>query len=377
MPHSHPAGKHHDIAVVGGGVTGLWTALEAARQGLSVILFEKRQISAGASGGVMGALMPHQPVNWDAKKQFQLQGLLSLEDAVADLQSRTGLDTGYRRCGRLMPIRNAPRRQQCESWAEAAGTQWPETCSWQVADASPCPAWLPDEQVPFGVNHDTLSARIAPRKLLAALKTAAIAAKVELREGQAVEFDGAGNSVIVPGGEPLAAGRIVLCAGWETFAPLDRFIGGESGTGIKGQSARLAPAMPIDPRLPIVYEDGTYAIAHDDGTVAIGSTTEREFTDPGTTDSRLDDVIARAQALCPALRGAEVLERWAGVRPRASRRDPLVGSLPDKPELIVATGGFKIGFGIAHLMARAAVMIAAGQTPDFLPDSFLPEHRFS
>ncbi|PZR70212.1 MAG: D-amino-acid oxidase, partial [Stutzerimonas stutzeri] len=60
-----------DLIVVGGGVMGLWTALFAARQGLSVHLAERRTIGAGASGGVLGALMPHLPDRWNAKKAFQ------------------------------------------------------------------------------------------------------------------------------------------------------------------------------------------------------------------------------------------------------------------------------------------------------------------
>ena len=42
-----------DLLVAGGGVMGLWTALFAARAGMSVCLAERRHIGAGASGGVL------------------------------------------------------------------------------------------------------------------------------------------------------------------------------------------------------------------------------------------------------------------------------------------------------------------------------------
>jgi len=39
--------KVWDVAVVGGGITGVAVAREAARAGLSVVLFEQRDLHAG------------------------------------------------------------------------------------------------------------------------------------------------------------------------------------------------------------------------------------------------------------------------------------------------------------------------------------------
>ena len=111
MPSAVNPSKSPDMAVIGGGIVGLWTAYEAARQGRSATLIEKRTIGAGASGGLLGALMPHQPTGWNAKKEFQLDGLLTLETEIAALEEMTGVTTGYRRCGRLMPIGNAEKRR--------------------------------------------------------------------------------------------------------------------------------------------------------------------------------------------------------------------------------------------------------------------------
>ena len=55
------------------------------------------------------------------------------------------------------------------------------------------------------------------------------------------------------------------------------------------------------------------------------------------------------------LAGADVVERWAGVRPRAKSRAPLLGAWPGRPGQFVANGGFKIGFGMAPKVARVMV----------------------
>ena len=70
-----------------------------------------RRLGAGASGGLLGALMPHMPDRWNAKKQFQFDALVSLEAEIAALEAATGLSAGYSRSGRLMPLAEAASAQ--------------------------------------------------------------------------------------------------------------------------------------------------------------------------------------------------------------------------------------------------------------------------
>ncbi|MGA0778753.1 MAG: FAD-dependent oxidoreductase, partial [Gemmobacter sp.] len=50
-----------DVAVMGGGIMGLAVAWALCRRGARVRVIEARRIGAGASGGVVGALVPHRP----------------------------------------------------------------------------------------------------------------------------------------------------------------------------------------------------------------------------------------------------------------------------------------------------------------------------
>ena len=76
-------------------------------------------------------------------------------------------------------------------------------------------------------------------------------------------------------------------------------------------------AYDAGPDAPQIFADTMHIMPHVNGTVAVGSTTEREFTSPTTTDDQLDAILLRAEAVLPALEGAKVLDRWAGLRPRA------------------------------------------------------------
>ena len=93
-----------EVTVMGGGIFGLSIAFACACRGARVHLIERHRVGAGSSGGVVGALAPHTPENWNAKKQFQLDSLLMAEGFWADVARLSGIDPGYARLGRLQPL---------------------------------------------------------------------------------------------------------------------------------------------------------------------------------------------------------------------------------------------------------------------------------
>ncbi|MDP5360472.1 MAG: FAD-binding oxidoreductase, partial [Paracoccaceae bacterium] len=64
-----------DITVMGAGVFGLSVAYASARRGAFVRVIDPAGVAAGASGGLVGALAPHVPENWNDKKAFQFESL--------------------------------------------------------------------------------------------------------------------------------------------------------------------------------------------------------------------------------------------------------------------------------------------------------------
>ena len=186
------------------------------------------------------------------------------------------------------------------------------------------------------------------------------------------------GNIVTDAGVSISAGKTILAAGHETFGTVAGLIGvapRSLGIPVKGQAALLQADLPDD--LPLVFHDGTYVVVHGSGRVAVGSTSEPEFGQPFETDGKLDDIIEKATVLCPALKGAPVIERWAGLRPRAVRRDPMIGVVPGQPDLVVATGGFKITFGIAHRMAADALELALTGECANLPATFRLDHHLA
>lgn len=317
-----------DITVRGAGAFGLSIAYEAARRGARVRVIDPNGPGGGASGGLVGALAPHVPENWNPKKAFQFAALDQGEVFWQGVEAAGGVSPGYGRTGRLQPIADERALELARARGENAVSLWEGRYAWEIVKAEG--AWAPLSPSGYLI-HDTLTARMFPRRACAALAAAVRALGGEIALGGPNE------------------GQVIWATGTAGLEALSEALGKSVGGAVKGQAVLLA----YDARdLPQLFAGGVHVVPHADGTVAIGSTSEREFTDATSTDAQLDDVVAAARAAVPALKDAPVIERWAGLRPRARTRAPMLGPWPTRAGHFVANGGFKIGFGITPAAAR-------------------------
>lgn len=341
-----------DLTVRGGGIFGLSIAWEAVRRGAKVRLIETKAIGAGSSGGVVGALSPHVPENWNPKKAFQLDSLLMAEGWWAGVTAAGGVLPGYARHGRLQPLADAAAVELARARAIHAQDLWRGQAVWRVipqlgvADSS---GWAPIS--PSGwLVYDDLSARIQPMAACAALVAA-------IRSG--------GGEVIIAETVP-DEGAVVWATGLAGLEKLSTDLRRDVGGGVKGQALAVHFAAQ---NLPQMLVGGLHIVPHADGTVAIGSTSELAWQDGSAVDWQVNELFERAVTAVPVLAGAAVVTRWAAVRPRAKSRAPLLGAWPGRTGHFVANGGFKIGFGMAPKVADVMVdLVLDGH--DNVPEGF-------
>ncbi len=349
-----------DVIVVGGGIWGLSCAYACAKRGQSVAVYDAGKIGAGASGGVMGAMSPHAPEGWNAMKQFQFDALATAGDFWAGVDALSGLTSGYGRIGRIMPITTMRDRALSDERAMNVGRLWQGKYRWDVLQRHPL---IPEHIAPYGVTHETLSARMFPARAVASLAQACLKLGVQIVENRPVAALQTG--VVSGDWGQTRAGAIILAAGVGGFPLLDPHMGCATGTGVKGQAALLGCDLGNAPQL---YADGVYIIPHASGVTAIGSTVEKIWEHTGV-DEKLEVVIAKACALFPRLKDAPVLQRWAGLRPKARRRYPMLGPVPGLNGVFSAMGAFTIGFGLAHKLGEVLADFAGGGIYD-LPKNF-------
>ena len=336
-----------DITVMGAGIFGLSIAWAATLRGAKVRVIESREIGAGSSGGPVGSLSPHVPEAWNAKKAFQLESLLMAESWWAAVAKASNLPTGYGRTGRLQPLADARAVDIANARHQTAQTLWRGLADWQVIPTTNA-QWQPQSPSGFMVQ-DTLTARLNPVQALAAL-AAAITSK--------------GGEIIIGNAQP--EGPTIWATGTAGLYDLSEALTQPAGSGVKGQALLLRHDAQNEPQL---FVDGLHIVPHANGTVAIGSTSESTWTDPQATDTQLDALHQKAILACPALANAPVITCWAGLRPRAKSRAPMLGAWPDRPGHFIANGGFKIGFGMAPKVAEVmADLVLDGH--DTIPPEF-------
>src|SRR6056297_3598152 len=113
-----------DVTVRGAGIFGLSVAWACARRGARVQVIDPAGPGAGASGGVVGALAPHVPENWNDKKAFQFDALVMADAFWAEVEQVSGVTAGYGRTGRLQPLADDRAIALAEARASEAAVLW-------------------------------------------------------------------------------------------------------------------------------------------------------------------------------------------------------------------------------------------------------------
>jgi len=342
-----------DVTVMGAGIFGMSVAWACVQRGAKVRVIDPHGVAARASGGLVGALAPHVPDMWIDKKAFQFESLIMAQAFWSGVEAVSGQTSGYARLGRVLPVPDEAGIALARERHENAKTLWQGKAVWELKRVEDMGAWCPNSPTDW-VVFDSLSARIHPQQACAAL-AAALRAK--------------GAQIVTEGD---AEGRVVWATGVADLEAISAVRPREFGNGVKGQAALLR----LDRRdLPQLFADAVHVVPHGDGTVAVGSTSERYFDDGTSIDAQLDDVVARARAGVPDLGEAEVIGRWAGVRPRSRTRAPVLGAHPLHEGAFIANGGFKIGFGMAPKVGEVmADLVLDGR--DTIPTDFRPEASF-
>jgi glycine oxidase len=210
-----------------------------------------------------------------------------------------------------------------------------------------------------------------PRQLAAALLAAVRGTSVELREG-------AGEIEL----EKLRADYVVHANGaW--FRNVVSRLGGVTPGGIvpvKGQMLRVRLPPELRDLQEVHRSEEVYIVPRtcgpQAGTALIGATVEAAGFDTTTHAADLAELRAKGATLMPALgeeNAAPQLEAWAGLRPAAADRLPVIGGSGGQ---YVATGHFRDGILLAPATAVVLADLIEGRTPSIALAAFSPS-RFA
>ncbi len=202
-----------DLVIVGGGFTGLWTALSAAEAnpGRSVVVLEADAMATGASGrngGFCEASLTHGLENGVAHWPGEVDTLLRLGDenlaGLLDAISRHGIDCSPEATGALSVAVNP---WQVDSLADSAALHEALGRSVTLLDAPSTRSEVDSPTYLGGIRHQDGTVMLDPARLAWGLRRAAESLGVRFFENTSA------RSIEAVGGDGTASVRIRTDAG--------------------------------------------------------------------------------------------------------------------------------------------------------------------
>ncbi|MFT3853590.1 MAG: FAD-binding oxidoreductase [Ilumatobacteraceae bacterium] len=365
------------VAVVGGGILGLSTAVRLAENGASTVLLEQSQLGAGAS------LRSFAWLNAKNKEPFEYHmlnvagmaeySLLALELGAGGWLHRVG--TADWASGEAARAVVEQRVERLHSWGYPS--------SWLTRDElrriEPAITLADDvERVAFYGNEGY----VYVAELLSLLRLRAAELGVELLTGTGVsEIEQAAGAVVgvrTDRGERVSADAVAICAGPRTGA-LAATLGVELPMRAEWPGL-LAVTAPLPMRMRIAVQTPEVAIRPDGGGRLLlqAAQLDDEITIATPTDPlppSAHKTLERSVKLVPSLAEARLESATIALRPSTADGLPAVGALPgvEGAYVALAHSGVNLSPMLGRLLAREIVF--GERHPclaDFRPERFTP-----
>jgi glycine oxidase len=362
-----------EVIVVGGGVIGAACARAAALRGLQVALCEPGPDRAAASPASAGMLAAQIEPSDDAMRALGVRGRDLYEHLALALRETTGLDIGFWRSGIARIAFDDAVAQQVRDDV-AAQRQAGLRCDWLEPDElmERFPGAAPGARgALFAPEDGAVDPAALTKALLADARRLGVTVVPE-RVMRVIIAEQRATGVALAHGT-IDAPHVVIAAGaWSPgIGGLRRPLPVEP---VRGQMA--AAPWPAGTPASILYADHGYVLARG-GEALMGSTMEHAGFDGRVTDAGIDQVVATAIRLLPALGNARPTRTWAGLRPLTPDGRPIVGADPETEGLWFATGHGRNGILLAALTGEVIGTLLAGEATDVDLAPFAPGRAVS
>jgi glycine oxidase len=330
---------------------------------MSVVVLERDGLGSGASDVAAGMLAPVTEADFGEHELLELNLAAAgrWADFAAELETASGLSTGFRETGALVVAADrddAEELGRLTELHEALGlpSRWlgPRECRALEPGLSPRVR---------GAIHAPRDNQADPAGTVRALAAACRGAGVELCErvevAELVHEGGAVAGVATATGGISARAVVIAAGAWSSALVPDA----PPIRPVKGQIATLrAPDPALAPR-HVVRTPRCYMLARDDGRVVLGATAEERGFDATTTADGVFRLLEAAREVLPDVGELEWNGVRAGLRPGTPDNLPVVGR-GTVDGLVWATGHYRNGVLLAPLTGEAvADLLDAGVEP--------------
>jgi glycine oxidase len=342
--------KKFDVAIAGAGLIGGSIAVELARAGLRVGLFDRQEPGRESSWAGAGILSP-------APESSAMIPLVPLAKAsmaiypefVRMVEEISGQSAGYRAKGTLQALFSRDAREELSTVIALHHGLGLKAEPLRAEDARELEPSLSEELEAAVLRPDEGS--VDNRALTQAVLEAARRSGVQFFPGNsadALRREGDRCAGLHLKNENIEAQWTVIAAGCFS-ANIEGVAAYAPVRPAKGQMVALrAEDLTIE---RVLWSEKIYLVPRNDGRILAGATVEYTGFERGLTAGGLEKILAGAIELSPGLAAARVEETWAGLRPDSPDHLPILGTT-DLHGLLIATGHFRSGILLTPITAK-------------------------
>ncbi|PZO43729.1 MAG: FAD-dependent oxidoreductase [Pseudanabaena frigida] len=337
------------VTIIGCGAIGAMLAYELSKTELDVMVIEASAKPAmGATSAALGVLMAASSSRArGVLVKLRLASLSKYDRLISELTAQTHRDILYNRNGILNLYRSPDAETKSRSLSEIRKRQGFDL------------QWLDREQIAQDFSQWKTDGGLLSPCDRAVHPTQLVNALVEAATQNGVKFLW---NTPVENLENISSDRIIVTSGLSSNALLSpllknhsKYAGQDLMQPVAGQALLLhIPNLNLKNVVHIENEDGSdlNIVPLGGDRYWLGATLEFE-PNKLPNEANVSLLLEQAIAWCPTFAHAEVLETWAGDRPRPlANQSPILGFVPDHPHILVATGHYRNGVLMAPVTAQ-------------------------
>ena len=364
-----------EYLIIGGGVIGLSIAREIRVRGAgNVAVIDRGRCGGEASWAAAGMLAPNAETHEEgAFFRLCTDSNALYPDFTAQLFEETGLDIELDRTGTLfLSFGEGDDRAVSEKY------EWQRSTGIAVERLTAEEARKLEPEISVSVRGGLFYPgdwQVENRKLVEALRRSCELSGVSIREGlEATELLSEGHRIVgvrTLEGEIRSDTVVVANGSWACS-----LLGGSVIRPIRGQMIRLGggSGRVIE---HVIYSSRAYVVPRADGRVLVGATVEDVGYRKEVLPEAIEELRGAALEIAPALGNFDIIEAWSGLRPFAADGLPVIGWVPGRDGLFVATGHFRNGILLAPITGAIAAEAITGRGGSEYLDTFGPARFFS
>lgn len=363
-----------EIAIIGAGITGAYTAYLLASSGQEVIIFDAESLSYRATSCNPGGINPlHGPGTPGVMSDFYLSCYsdhLLHKDRVQEL---SGTDFRFRIIDRLFLAFSEEEEQALLKMQETYNSQQGFSAKWYTQERlRGLDARISDKAVGGLLTRGNIV--IDSELYCEALKSAAIklGARCVKKNVEDLVTQGQRVTHVVSEGEQFACSAAVLATGYWTDSLSKKLGVHVSVAPVKGELLLIKVneepfEFDITRGLAGLYQ-------YKDDLYWLGGTTDDPALCPDVSAEGKAEILDKIGVMLPELNQYSIVTHSTGYRPMSADKLPVVGRLPGYENIYVGTGGGSKGILVCSGIARELVGLIEGSSSHKF--GFLTPDRF-